>query len=183
MKTNTFFRNVLGSLGFLSSTWIFGKTLPVQAVIVTNDFSAIVDFGPFAGEVATGTFSYDDDLIVNGDEILTPFEGLTLELTFLGQTYTEIDDVEFDFFPVLEFFEGSPIFLDYLVIDGFPTDILNPDIVALSIEDVLFPVGENNFVTSLDVLTSVNEPNSIINLLLLGGLGISSSWLSKKGKQ
>lgn len=100
-----------------------------------------------------------------------------------GQNYTEIDDIEFDIFPELFFSEGSPIFLDYLVIDGLPTDILNSDIVTLSIEDILVPVGENNFVTSLDVLTSVYEPNSIINLLFLGGLGISSCWLSKKGKQ
>lgn len=180
MRINTFVRNIVGSLGFLSSVWILGETLPVQAVIVTNDFTATVEFGEFAGEVATGTFSYDDDLIVDGDEILTPFEGLTLELTFLGQTYTEMDDIEFDFFPELVFFEGSPVFLDYLVVDGFPTDILNPDIVTLSIEDILFPVGENNFETSLDVFTPVNEPNSIINLFLLGGLGISGGWLKKR---
>ena len=68
-----------------------------------------------------------------------------------GQNYTEIDDIEFDIFPELFFSEGSPIFLDYLVIDGLPTDILNSDFVTLSIEDILVPVGENNFANNHSV--------------------------------
>lgn len=154
-----------------------------QAVIVTEDFTATVIEGLFAGEVATGTFSYDDDLITgSGFETLDPLSSLTVSMTFLGQTYDQTDDVNFDTFPQLDFLDGIPVFLDYFIVDGSPTDIENPNIGALFIAEPFTINGDGNFETTLAVIPPVPESSNIIGLATLATLGLTTAFKRKLGQ-
>lgn len=186
MFINRFLKKSGAILGIFPVLTFLPEMSAAQAAIITESFTAEVVEGPFAGEVATGSFSYDDALIINGDEILDPTTSLTVNMTFLGQTYTEADDFDYPLFPGLAFSENIPIFLDYYIVDGSPTNIREPSIQELLIGNVNLIPDNGDFITVLEVTTveattttTVPEPISSLSLLLLGGLGLSSTVLKK----
>ena len=47
-----------------------------QSDSVTKTFFGTVLDGPFTGYTGTGSFTYDDNLITNGDKTINPTDGL-----------------------------------------------------------------------------------------------------------
>jgi hypothetical protein len=96
-----------------------GAGAPAHAALVTHTLVGEVLFGPLAGATATGSFTFDDALITGvGDEFLTPLDGLQVQFTFLGATFSESDDIDFPEFPELAFTDGEIVGLDFLVEDA-----------------------------------------------------------------
>ena len=108
----------------------------IDFTVVADDSDPFLDFGPFSGAVGTGTATFDDDLIIFGDEELSPLDGLQISFTIFGQTFDETDDSFF----------GDP---------GFPFPILvfdNFEIIGLT-----YGVEEDGFLVS----TAIDEPGVI----------------------
>ena len=164
---------VLATLGLIC------LPLLAQADMVTKTFLATLTDGPLAGEIGTGSFSYDDSTIKSEDGLffVTPSEGLTVTFTYDGQTFDESNDLDFDEFPLLEFLEESegfgsfyrPISLDYWLVDGENgVNFNNPIIGDLSFNSFdAFEGSEFDYAISVEV-GYVPIPGSI--LLLLPGL-------------
>lgn len=90
--------------------------LSVNAAVVTESFTVTVYDGEFVGTTGTGTFSYDELLVTGvGEESISAFNGLTLELSVFGQTFTESDDVDYSGYPTLYFSNGNINALDFYV--------------------------------------------------------------------
>lgn len=114
--------------------------------ITTETLTGTVLIGSFSGAVGTGSFTFDETLISGlGAETLTPTDGLEVEFTIFGQTFTHEDDIDFDEFPELRFFDGDIIALDFFVseipgglggIGGVITDIDEPDVFSIAIVDI-----------------------------------------------
>lgn len=115
-----------------------------QAVTMAPLFFEVFD-GPLAGETATGFVSYDETLIdpVSSGEIGVA-DGLTLELDFLGETFTEADDIDFDGYPLLIYDSGEINALDYVVIEAFGAVIDDPRLDGFSVFEI-FPDGTGGF--------------------------------------
>ncbi|MGE0383374.1 MAG: PEP-CTERM sorting domain-containing protein [Gammaproteobacteria bacterium] len=150
-----------------------GAGSAAHAVPIDWSFSATVASGPYAGTVGTGLFSYDtDDITGVGLEALDPTLGLTISFEIFGQSFTESDDIDFDDFPLLSLLDGFPIDLDFLIVDGAPTDILEPGVVAISIEGELVPGTSVRFLAPVVILAlGIPEPAAAA-LLGLGLLGL-----------
>jgi hypothetical protein len=72
---------------------IFATTL--NAEIITKNVTFITDTGPYAGTTGNGSFTYDDANIIadiDGGYRITRADGLTIQVTVFGQTYTEDDE-------------------------------------------------------------------------------------------
>ena len=114
-----------------------------SAALVTETLSGTVTFGPALGETATGSFTYEDGSLTGiGEEILA-FPDLTLTFDFVGQTFTEIDDTDFDEFPELTLTDGVPTSLDFFVLDGdgVGQEIIDPRFTEFGIFDLVPDVG------------------------------------------
>ena len=124
------------------------------------------------GELASGSFTYDDDLIVGiGDEVLLPPD-FTLTLSFLGQTFTEDDDIDFPDFPEIFFEDGLPLFIDYVVVDGdgVGDEIADPEIFSFSFVG-LIPEPTGGFFISIETnFEFIPEPTTamLLGLTLVG---------------
>lgn len=128
-----------------------GAPLVAQSAIVTKTFVGTIVNGSLAGTQGTGSFSYDEDLIVSGDEELDPTTSLTVMFSFDGQDFDESNDIDFHEFPVLTFFNSEPESLDYVLTTGINgVEFENPELVDLSMFD-LFPSGG-----SFDFETDIN---------------------------
>jgi hypothetical protein len=126
-----------------------------NAAPISHSFVGEVVFGPALGAPASGTFSYDDSAITGvGEEGIGVAEGLRIELAFLGQTFVESDDTDFPLFPALFFLNGTPVFLDFIVLngDGIGTDILAPGISAFRTGDLIPLAGAPGFFTPIETL-------------------------------
>lgn len=170
-------RNLLLCMGFLL---VLG---PMSAfATVVNDFTAIV-FGddPFTGNNYFGTFSYDEtELFGVGIETLDPFIGsVTVSFTFEGQTFDETNDSGFDAFPELEFSDGVPVYIDYILVDGSSgVDFIDPTVLEVSIQNDLVPDGFGDF--SVDTFVAVQTiPVPAALPLFASGLGFLG-WRLKK---
>ncbi|TWT90520.1 hypothetical protein Mal64_09110 [Pseudobythopirellula maris] len=112
---------------------------------VTVPWTVEILGGPYDGEIGVGSISYDPSFVFFGDEVLSPtFGNLTLEMTILGQLFTEADDIDFDAFPELLFEDFEPVFIDLVVSEvGFEiqnlVEIDAPRVDALVIATDLFP--------------------------------------------
>ena len=121
--------------------------LPASSALalITEPLSGEVFIGPATGEMALGSFTYDETLITGvGDEEIDAIDGLLVELTFVGKTFFETDDIDFDSFPILGFEDGLPVFLDFVVddTDGVGTEIDDPRMDGFfMIEIIPDPVG------------------------------------------
>jgi len=96
-----------------------------QSTIVTKTFWGEVINGSRAGDVATGSFTYDDEQILGAsigwhpylDGAITIDEGLMVNLSFDGQSFNESHDNEE---LIVLGFEGlEPKFLDYDLEQGW----------------------------------------------------------------
>jgi hypothetical protein len=69
-------------------------TFPIlSAEAVTRNFSTDISSGALTGQSYQGTLSYDGELLTGlGRETISAFDGLTINFSFLGNTYTEKDD-------------------------------------------------------------------------------------------
>lgn len=90
---------------------------PVQAATITYNFEVTVTEGNYLGKY-NGNFSFDNSVLTNrGDEIITQANGnLSLLFTFLNQTYTIQDELEFPAYPGAYFRDGRLLGLSYLVV-------------------------------------------------------------------
>jgi MYXO-CTERM domain-containing protein len=167
------------------TAWVVA-TPTVSAVVVDEIFTARVLAGPYAGTVGTGTFSYDDEHIVNGDETLGPPESLRLTLTVFGQTFDETDDVDYNSgeYPSLQFEGGVPAFLDFYVDETAapplnPTAINDPGVTSIFIQLTrLEPVVGGGFETELQVIP---EPSGgVFAGVTALGLGLFA-WHRRRG--
>jgi glucose/arabinose dehydrogenase len=92
---------LMGTVSASAVTFVLSASL-LNAEIITKTFSLTADTGPFSGTTGSGTFTYDDanifqDSISNGGfspggYSITRAEGLTIDFTVFGQTYTEDDE-------------------------------------------------------------------------------------------
>jgi hypothetical protein len=118
-----------------------GSPLVAQSTIVTKTFVGTIINGSLAGAQGTGSFSYEDDLVINGDEGLDPASSLTVMFLFDGQDFDETNDIDFDAFPVLEFSDFEVVGLNYILSSGInDVEFANPELVGLSMFS-LFPAG------------------------------------------
>ena len=148
----------------------------VQAALVNRTFSATVMNGALSGQSGTGNFSYDDALIITGDELLTPADGLTLSFEFDGQTFNENNDSGYDAFPELGFSAGQPASLDYFLVNGINGVAFNyPLLIDLFFFDLAPATGNNDYALSLEATYEIpqqtnNVPVPGAGWLLLSGL-------------
>lgn len=144
-----------------------------QAAPVTEPLFGEVTFGPHLGATASGSFTYDDTLVtgVGSETIRVPELSLTLD--FLGQTFDESDDIDFfnvDPYPSLTFEDGTPVAINFLVIngDGVGQEILDPEVTGFSMITDLTPVAGGGYFGQITTF-GVPEPTSAL-LATLGGL-------------
>lgn len=98
---------------------------PARAAKVIYDFDVNVTSGPLAGNLFEGFLSFDDS--VESDTLSGDAGEFEIAFDFLGETYTEEDDIGFDLnlgFPTLTVDNGSPVLLDWLV--DFGDDAFGP---------------------------------------------------------
>lgn len=142
----------------LSALLIVATPHDAGAAIVQVPFRAIVFDEFYHGSIGTGTFSYEDSTLNrSGEQFVSAGNntGFSIEFDFLGGHYSAANDVDYADFPRLRFSNGFLSSVDYVVsrLPQFPnrTDILQPDIGTLSMQDVLFPDGAGGFRTALTV--------------------------------
>jgi hypothetical protein len=153
---------------------LLAAALPsAPAAVITESLTGVVVAGPFAGTVGTGSFSYDDSLIVAGDEILGVADGLTVSFSILGQTFTEGDDLAFPSTPLLEFAGGTPAFLDFIIARdpaGLGSSPINdPRVFAIIFDEIASDSG-GGFGGQVFII-GVPEPAT---LALFAGLGLAT---------
>lgn len=129
---------------------VIGTAGMVQAGLVTYTFSGTVLDGPFEGSIGTGSFSYNRDLIIEGNEVLNVANGLTVAFSFGGQAFDATHDVDYDEFPELEFYDGMPVFLDYQLVDGWSdVDFDDPNLLGLGLGELNSSVGDFDYEVEL----------------------------------
>lgn len=173
---NRFPRNLLATCALLLAA---GPS--ARAALLTESLTGVVMSGPFAGTVGTGSFSYDNSLIVAGDEILGVADGLTIGFSILGQTFTERDDLAFPQSPMLAFDGGAPVFLDLIIgrdptVPG-PTPINHPRVLAI-IFDEIAPDPNGGFSGQVFII-GVPEPASVA---LFTGLGLATFAVHRRAR-
>ena len=124
-----------------------------SATVTYNLTGTVVTPGDFFGETGTGSFSYDDIYITgSGLESINAFSSLTVDFTIFGQTFTEVDDLDYTVFgsPELDFSDGTPVSLNFWIseIPELPggtntVDILQPGIVMI---DTWNPASATNLI-------------------------------------
>ena len=155
----------------------------VANAITTSSFEGTVVGGSFDGTVGTGSFTFNESLVsANGETTLTPLEGLEVDFTIFGQTFTEANDVDFDGFPVLTFFDGIVESLDFIISETFGdilTDIAEPGVFGISMLFLEDGAGTNfDFVAdvTIDEGFAVPEPGA----LALMGAGLLALGLARR---
>jgi hypothetical protein len=138
-------RNLLGgvtlSLGILLS-------IGNANALTTNSLTGTVFGGFYDGIVGTGSFTYDESLIsgIGAEEIfaIDGIDALTVDFTIFGQTFTEANDIDSPFTPILGFDNGNIVFLDFIVDEELGpvlTDIDEPGVLGFDIFDIFAVVG------------------------------------------
>ena len=143
---------------------------PANAALVTHNLLGEVLEGRLDGTTATGSFSYDSSVVTGtGAEFVTPLQGLQVEFTFLGHTYTASDDRDFPSFPELGLVDGIPVFLDFLVVNGDGVGAEVPGVGVLGF--ALFPLAPLAGGFFAEISVGIPEPGSLV-LLLAGGVAL-----------
>lgn len=110
-------------------------TKSVQAALVNYGFTVNATSGDNPGQYF-GSFQYDDSTLTNtGLETLGVENGLAVAFNYLGTNYTQVDDSDFDSFPIASFNNGEILGLSYFVADQF----------AIASDPNTLNVGGNNF--------------------------------------
>jgi hypothetical protein len=173
------FRALLALVCLLSASGSLANVIDPVSVW----FDADVRTGDYAGTTGSGFFTYDANAVQNGDEVLGPDSSfsdyglLDFSLSILGQNFGIADDAERANFPQVEFFDFMPDFINFLVVDGSPTDISDPQVSALGIEfyvDSVTPTtGQYAYAVTVEAFVetrAIPEPGS----LALFGAGIAA---------
>ena len=88
---------------------------PVLAATIAYDFTVDVTSGSLAGTQGFGSFSYDDSTLTgSGLETLKVNEDLSITFNFAGKVYNEADEVDFPYFPLVQFQDNSLLGLSFL---------------------------------------------------------------------
>ena len=150
---------------------ILGITGTSNSITTKTFIGTIVD-GPLQGQTGTGSFTYNEDLVVDAYETLYPAQGLTVSFTFMGQDFNETNDIDFDDYPILEFDNFNPDVLDYMLEEGVNNvDFIHPSLFALQMNE-LFDSEELGFDYEIDIFpTYVPIPSSVF-LFVSGLIGI-----------
>lgn len=123
----------------------------VQAAPVTEVFDVEVVAGPGAGAVGLIEITFDsDDISGSGEEVLG-IPDIDIVLDILGQVFSEEDDTDFPGFPVVEFFDGLIVAIDFVIgEDGINSvEIIFPGVFEISgyqLDGDVWPVYTNSFV-------------------------------------
>jgi hypothetical protein len=152
-------------------------TKPVQAALVNYNFTVSATSGDNPGQYF-GSFQYDDSALTNiGLETLGVENGLAVAFNYLDTNYTEVDDTDFDSFPIASFNNGEVLGLSYFVADQFAiaSDPSTPD------------VGGNKFYTITQSVNTtqvgtvkyakVPEPLAVAGTAIAGVMGL---WMQRK---
>ncbi|MCB1723507.1 MAG: hypothetical protein KDJ39_07415 [Gammaproteobacteria bacterium] len=139
---------------------------------------------PLLGTLGTGSFSYDADDIVTGNEVLDSTQ-FSLVLELFGQTFTQADDVEFPDAPTLAFAGGTPYALDFIVgelhpaLPAWPNPVAidQPGVIAIRLGDsgfgVLNEISPGVFSTAGGGLLVTPIPGALATFLsALTGIGV-----------
>ena len=151
--------------------------------ITTSTFEGTVVGSAFNGTVGTGSFTYDESLLTNsGSETLTPIDGLTVEFTIFGQTFTESNDIDFSDFPHLTFIDGVVEGLNFVIdeIDGDTlTDIDEPGVFNIGMLFLEDGAGTGfDFVAEVTVNDGIGVPDP--GALALMGIGLVGLGLARR---
>lgn len=154
---------------------IAAALLPAQAALVQFDFSTTVGSGPLSGEVGTGFIRFDDAF--SGSTVSTGVGNGSLEInfSFLGQTFNEANDQDFPNFPQVTLFEGVPVGIDFVLVDGFSgVDFNNSSIGSIALQGALLPGAGGRLLAPMEIelaqQQTVPEPGTyaLVDLALLG---------------
>lgn len=133
-----------------------------------------VENGPYAGTSGSGTVAYEDTLVSGiGFEQLIGLD-IQLSFTILGQTFAETEDVAYPLFPLLDFFDGVPTFLDFAVVENAPDQGLSTEIFAPRVSEIRFisPLSQGlatgTYMGSAEVIGAIPVPAGLP--LALSGL-------------
>ncbi len=148
-----------------------GMPLVTQAALVTKTFIASINDGALKGNYGTGSFTYDDALVITGNETLNALDGLKVNFSFDGQVFNETNDSGFGSiytFPELSFANFQANDLNYQLDNGVNGVLFtNPAIQGMYTKGLTASTSGYDFTSSLTV-TSVPIPASI--WLLFSGL-------------
>ena len=167
-------------------TLLASSMRPAQALI-TQSFSVDITDGGLAGETFSGSFSYEETLLLGtGLETLGAADGISINFDFLDTTYTEVDDLGFvnGFLPEIAFVDSVFSGLNYLVDTGdlfFSFDEgtglgLPGTSFTYELGDAITPTDAGSGILSTEgSSTTVPEPATLLGLFILGSWG----WLMK----
>ena len=128
-----------------------GMPVAAQAGIVTKTFMGTIMDGARMGDEVTGSFSYEENDVIVGDEFLTSMDGLTVSFVFDGQNFNESHDFDFPNFPELGFFGFEPDTLDYLLVNGANgVDFVDPQLETLGMFFLNPGTGSYDFNIDID---------------------------------
>jgi hypothetical protein len=152
---------------------------PTQAAVINYNFTVNAISGSNPGQYF-GSFRYDDSTLTNaGVETLGVEDGLALAFNYLGTTYTEEDDIDYDFFPIVSFNNGKLLGLSYFVADQFLIggDTNNPDVGG----NKFYAITQSVNTTQIGTVsyTQVPEPFTVGGTAIAGAMGL---WMKRKKK-
>ena len=109
-------KNHIPGIVIFTSTMMVANVIPTLAKPVTYDFTVTVTQGSLAGNVYTGSLSYNAEQITGvGTEELGVQEGLTVKMNYFDRDFTEVDDKDYPQFPKLTLEAGDVKQLDFWV--------------------------------------------------------------------
>lgn len=159
-----------------------------QATILVTFDALVNDGGLYDGTTGNGFFEYEDTMLSgSGFESLGPIGGtfvpqglLDFSFTILGQTFGMSDDSGYMDLPIVDFFDGIPDYIDFLVEDN----INQLGVIAIGLANAYPAITPANDLVSLsevsgeylvdayiDTAAGVPEPDTIA-LLSLGLIGL-----------
>lgn len=148
-----------------------------QAALVNYGFIVNTTSGGNPGQYF-GSFQYDDSTLSNtGLETLGVENGLAVAFNYLGNNYTEVDDTDFNNFPLVSFNNGEVLGLSYFVADQFVIggDLNTPDVGGNN----FFVIGQSVNTTQIGTVSyaKVPEPLAVGGTAIAGVMGL---WMQRK---
>ncbi|AUT03241.1 PEP-CTERM sorting domain-containing protein [Nostoc sp. CENA543] len=148
---------------------------PAQAAIVNYNFTVNTSAAQYFGSV-----KYEDSFLTGlGLETLGVENGLKVTFNYLGNNYTEADDVDFANYPVVTFDAGKFQGLTYFVADQFliASDPSTPEIGGNNFYTISNSV--NTTLAGTVTYTKVPEPFAVGGTAIATTLGL---WMKRKKK-